>query len=415
MQLRFLGGAGTVTGSKYPVEHEGRRLLVDCGLFQGLKQLRLRNWSPLPVPARSIDAVVLTHAHIDHSGFIPRLMDLGFRGKVFATRATVELCRLLLPDAGHLQEEEARYATRHGFSKHSPALPLYTEESARRALENFQVRNVGESFEPTPGFEARFHRAGHILGAASVHLQAGGHSILFSGDLGRSDDLVIKPPEPPEGADVVLIESTYGNRSNTSDDTLAKLADVVCRTASRGGVIVGPLRGGAPANGGGRSLSRRRIPGRRHSRLGARRRSIPSQDPRPLDPSARRSRKPRRPVGTRRSRGPAPLDLGTAPPAATRLCHPWGTGSSGFVAASDRGTAWMALFCTRAPGDREPLKSPAQRAATRNHQLLRRKADRAQHPDSGRRLGQFDARGGSCLPANRFSSAHRSCISSTCR
>jgi len=240
MQLRFLGATGTVTGSKYLVEHDGRRLLVDCGLFQGLKQLRLRNWQSLPVPASSIDAVVLTHAHIDHSGFIPRLLDLGFRGPVFTTPATAELCQLLLPDAGHLQEEEARYANSHGFSKHAPALPLYTEEAARRALRRFEVRNVREQFEPLPGFEVHFHRAGHILGAASVHLRCGSRSIMFSGDLGRSDDLVMNPPDPPEAADFVLVESTYGNRSHGNEDPLTKLADVVCRTAARGGVVVVP-------------------------------------------------------------------------------------------------------------------------------------------------------------------------------
>lgn len=240
MQLRFLGGTGTVTGSKTLVEHERRRVLVDCGLFQGLKQLRLRNWSALPIPAGSIDAVVLTHAHIDHSGFLPRLLDLGFRGKVHATRATLELCRLLLTDAGRLQEEEAHYANRHGFSKHSPALPLYTEESARRVLKLFEVHDFGEAFEPLPGFHARLHRAGHILGAASLHLRCGSRSVLFSGDLGRSDDLLMRPPEAPEGADCVIVESTYGNRSHDESDPLAKLADVVCRTAARGGVVVMP-------------------------------------------------------------------------------------------------------------------------------------------------------------------------------
>ncbi|TMH30686.1 MAG: MBL fold metallo-hydrolase [Betaproteobacteria bacterium] len=208
--------------------------------FQGLKQLRLRNWSSLPVPASSIDAVVLTHAHIDHSGFIPRLIELGFRGKVYATPATAELCQLLLPDAGHLQEEEARYANRHGFGKHSPALPLYTEEAARRALKRFDVRNFGEAFEALPDFELHFRRAGHILGAASVSLRCGSRSVLFSGDLGRSDDLLMQPPAPPEGADCVLVESTYGNRSHPSEDPLAALADVVCRTAARSGVVIVP-------------------------------------------------------------------------------------------------------------------------------------------------------------------------------
>lgn len=240
MKLTFLGAAGTVTGSRYLVEHEGRRLLVDCGLFQGLKQLRLRNWADLPVPAASIDAVVLTHAHIDHSGFIPRLAGLGFRGKVYATRATLDLCGLLLPDSGHLQEEEARFANRHGYAKHTPALPLYTEADARRALTRFEARAYDESFEPLPGFEVRLRRAGHILGAASVHLQCGGRSILFSGDLGRSDDLMMRPPSAPEAADTVLIESTYGDRTHSPDDPGLELADVVGRTAARGGVVVVP-------------------------------------------------------------------------------------------------------------------------------------------------------------------------------
>ena len=240
MQLRFLGGTGTVTGSKYLMEHEGRRLLLDCGLFQGLKQLRLRNWAALPVPPAGIDAVVLTHAHIDHSGWLPRLVEQGFRGTVHATPATRELCELLLPDSGHLQEDEARYANLHGFSKHAPALPLYTEAAARRALERIETREFDTAFEPVPGFEVRLRRAGHILGAASVHVRCGAASVLFSGDLGRSDDLMMKPPEPPEAADCVLVESTYGNRSHATGDPLATLADVVCRTAARGGIVVVP-------------------------------------------------------------------------------------------------------------------------------------------------------------------------------
>ncbi|MBI3369548.1 MAG: MBL fold metallo-hydrolase [Burkholderiales bacterium] len=240
MQLRFLGGTGTVTGSKYLVEHDGRRLLVDCGLFQGLKQLRLRNWSALPVAASSIDAVVLTHAHIDHSGYIPRLMEMGFKGRVHATPATTELCRLLLPDAGHLQEEEARYANRHGFSKHAPALPLYTEAMARRALTHFDSHDFDQAFEPLPGLVLRLSHAGHILGAASALMQCGSRSVLFSGDLGRDDDAVMRPPVPPAAADVVLIESTYGNRAHGAADPLGALADVVCRTAARGGIVVVP-------------------------------------------------------------------------------------------------------------------------------------------------------------------------------
>jgi metallo-beta-lactamase family protein len=240
MRLQFLGATGTVTGSRYLVEHGGRRLLVDCGLFQGLKQLRLRNWQPLPVDAASIDAVVLTHAHIDHSGWIPRLVEQGFRGRVFCTPATGALCELLLPDSGHLQEDEARFANRHGFSKHAVALPLYTEADARRALEHFEPMDFGRSFEAIAGVHVHFNPAGHILGAASALMRTEAGSILFSGDLGRSDDLLMRPPAPPEAADCVLIESTYGNRLHEASDPLSALADVVSRTAGRGGVIVMP-------------------------------------------------------------------------------------------------------------------------------------------------------------------------------
>jgi metallo-beta-lactamase family protein len=240
MRLQFLGATGTVTGSRYLLEHDGRRLLVDCGLFQGLKQLRLRNWAPLPVAASSIDAVVLTHAHIDHSGYIPRLMAEGFRGTVHATEATVELCALLLPDSGHLQEEDARFANRHGFGKHEPALPLYTEQQARQSLASFQAHAFEETFEPLPGFRIRLRRAGHILGAASVHVQCGEKSVLFSGDLGNEADLVMRGPEAPEAADCVLIESTYGNRAHPVENALSEFADVISRTAARGGIVVVP-------------------------------------------------------------------------------------------------------------------------------------------------------------------------------
>lgn len=240
MHLEFLGGTGTVTGSKYLLSHGGRRLLVDCGLFQGLKQLRLRNWDPLPFDPRQVDAVLLTHAHIDHSGFVPRLVQLGFRGRVYCTEATAELCALLLPDSGRLQEEEAEFRNRHGSSKHRPALPLYTEEDARAALKRFQPLPFGEAFEPWPGWRVTLSRAGHILGAASVRVACDGTSVLFSGDLGRSDDLVMRPPEPPPAAEHVLVESTYGDRLHPEGDALATLADVVSRTAARGGVVVIP-------------------------------------------------------------------------------------------------------------------------------------------------------------------------------
>jgi len=240
MKLTFLGATGTVTGSRYLVECGGHRVLVDCGLFQGLKQLRLRNWAPLPVDPASIDAVVLTHAHIDHSGWLPRLVEQGFRGLVHATAATAELCGLLLPDSGKLQEEEAAYANRHGTSKHTPALPLYTQQQARLALERLRPQPFDASFEPVPGMYVRLRGAGHILGAASAHVLTERGSILFSGDLGRSDDLLMKPPAPPQSADVVLVESTYGDRLHEGDDVREALAQVVNRTVARGGHVIVP-------------------------------------------------------------------------------------------------------------------------------------------------------------------------------
>ena len=223
MRIEFLGGTGTVTGSKYLLQHAGRQLLVDCGLFQGLKQLRLRNWDPLPVAPGKIDAVLLTHAHIDHSGYVPRLVKLGLHGPVYASAATRELCELLLPDSGRLQEEEADFANRHGSSKHKPALPLYTEEEAREALQRFETVPFDEVQAPWPGWQWRMQRAGHILGASSVRVACEGTSILFSGDLGRSDDLVMRPPEPPPAADYVVVESTYGDRLHRDGDVLAEL------------------------------------------------------------------------------------------------------------------------------------------------------------------------------------------------
>ncbi|MBB3176806.1 MBL fold metallo-hydrolase RNA specificity domain-containing protein [Variovorax sp. Sphag1AA] len=240
MRIQFLGGTDTVTGSKYLLEHAGRRLLVDCGLFQGLKQLRLRNWEPLPVRASEIDAVLLTHAHLDHSGLVPRLIKLGFKGPVYATRATRDLCELLLPDSGYLQEEEADYANRHGHSRHTPALPLYTQDEARAALGRFEVLDFDKAYAPWPGWTWRMRRAGHILGAASIHIAWDGGSILFSGDLGRDDDLVMRPPERPEPADYVVIESTYGDRVHPKVDTLSAIAEVIGRTAARGGIVLVP-------------------------------------------------------------------------------------------------------------------------------------------------------------------------------
>lgn len=240
MKLTFLGAAGTVTGSKYLVEHDGHRVLVDCGLFQGYKNLRLMNWEPWPFDPQSIDAVVLTHAHLDHSGALPLLVKQGFRGPVLATPATIDLCGLLLPDSGYIQEEDAAYANRRGFSKHSPALPLYTQDDAERSLRRFEPLPFGEPAEIVPGLSVRLQPAGHILGAASVALSAGGSTVLFSGDLGRPDDPVMRAPMPIAQADHIIVESTYGDRLHQADDIESALAAVVSRTAARGGIVVIP-------------------------------------------------------------------------------------------------------------------------------------------------------------------------------
>lgn len=240
MQLQFLGATGTVTGSKYLVRHGGANLLVDCGLFQGYKQLRLRNWAPLPVAAADIHAVVLTHAHLDHSGYVPLLVRQGFRGPVYCSAPARDLCRILLPDSGGLLEEEADFLNRHRLSKHTPALPLYTREDALRSLKQFETVPWHHSWEPIPGLHASLTHAGHMPGAASLRLSDGKRSVLFSGDLGRPADRVLRAPDPPPQADYVVVESTYGDRLHPSEDALEQLATVINRTSARGGTLVIP-------------------------------------------------------------------------------------------------------------------------------------------------------------------------------
>ena len=241
VNITFLGGAGTVTGSKYLVRHNDKALLVDCGLFQGYKQLRLRNWAPLPVAPEQINAVLLTHAHLDHSGYLPLLVKEGFTGHVYATPGTRDLCKILLPDSGHIQEEDAEFANRHKLSKHEAALPLYTRQDALDALPLIKTVAFGKICTPLPGWKATFSPAGHILGASSILLEVAGRRILFSGDLGRPDDLIMSPPDDAPLADTVLIESTYGDRTHPVEDILAELAPALQRVAKRGGVAVVPV------------------------------------------------------------------------------------------------------------------------------------------------------------------------------
>ncbi len=241
MKLTFLGAADTVTGSRFLLEAGDAKLLVDCGLFQGFKKLRQRNWSPLIAAPASIDAVVLTHAHLDHSGWLPVLVREGFRGPIHATEGTHELAGILLRDSARLQEEEAAFANRHGFSKHSPALALYEIADAERALTRFSVQRFGATFDLPAEIRARFAPAGHLLGAASAVLQRNGRTLVFSGDLGRDEDFVMRGPQVPEFADTLVIESTYGDRRHASlDDALAQLARVVRDTAARGGTVLIP-------------------------------------------------------------------------------------------------------------------------------------------------------------------------------
>ena len=239
-ELSFLGANGTVTGSRHLLDAGGARVLVDCGLFQGYKTLRLRNWAPFPVPPASIDAVVLTHGHLDHSGYLPRLVKDGFRGRVWCSHATRALCRILLPDSGRLQEEEAAYAGSQGSSRHHPPQPLYSEAEALSALSSLQGVGFGESFEPAPGVHMRLQCQGHILGAAAVVARYGERTVVFSGDVGRPDDPLMPPPDPLPACDWVVCESTYGDRRHQPVSLEDELRPVLQRVLARHGVVVMP-------------------------------------------------------------------------------------------------------------------------------------------------------------------------------
>jgi metallo-beta-lactamase family protein len=242
--LTFLGATGTVTGSKFLVETAGARVLVDAGLYQGVKRLRVRNREPFPVEPSTIDAVVVTHAHLDHVGYLPALVNAGFAGHAFCTGRTAELARIVLTDSGRLQEEEAEYANAHGFSKHHPAEPLYTEADAHRAASRCKPLPFDTTVEIAPGVQVTLQPAGHILGSAGALLELGAEParrLYLSGDLGRDDHPVLEPPAPPPAADALVVESTYGDRRREPEGALLeRLAEAITRTAARGGMVVIP-------------------------------------------------------------------------------------------------------------------------------------------------------------------------------
>ena len=258
--IQFLGAAGTVTGSKHLINtsgdlagQAGTQVLVDCGMFQGQKEWRERNWQNLPVAARDIEFVILTHAHLDHCGWIPRLVKQGFRGTIFATQPTIDLCGIILPDSGRLQEEDAEFHNRHKTSRHDPALPLYTEQEAHECLQYFKPVDFGETKQISPDISFRFVHAAHILGSSMAEVTLAGEGggrparLLFTGDIGRVHDQNVAPgkvvyqgPQPDESADVVVMESTYGNRQHPADDPRPELARVIRETAERGGSVVVP-------------------------------------------------------------------------------------------------------------------------------------------------------------------------------
>ena len=242
--LTFLGATGTVTGSRFLLKTAHKQYLIDCGLFQGLKELRLRNWEPFPISPEDIDAVILTHAHIDHTGYLPRLVHYGFKGTIYATTATTDLCQILLPDSAHLQEEDAEYANKKHFSKHSPALPLYTTEDALQALELFTPIAYGSRLQLDDGVSLTFRDAGHILGSSFIDLRlpidGEERRLLFSGDLGRPNQPILRDPHTVFGADYLIVESTYGDRLHGNEDPKEVMARIINESIRRGGVLLIP-------------------------------------------------------------------------------------------------------------------------------------------------------------------------------
>ena len=240
MKITVLGATGTVTGSKYLVEYQDTKILIDCGLFQGHKELRLRNWDKLPINPSEIDAVILTHAHLDHSGYIPLFVRNGFKGKVYSTEATFDLCEILLPDSAYIQEEDAARANRYHYTKHHPAEPLYTVKEARKSLESFKTVGYGKVHKLAEDFSFILHRSGHILGSAFVTLKTPHRTLVFSGDIGRSHNAIMKDPSYIQDADYLVLESTYGDRLHEKIDPIEQLGTIINETAARGGKIVIP-------------------------------------------------------------------------------------------------------------------------------------------------------------------------------
>lgn len=239
-QIQFLGATNTVTGSRYLLQAGEHRVLVDCGLFQGYKQLRLKNWAEPPFSPRTLDSVLLTHAHIDHTGYLPVLSKRGFRRHVYCTRATRALSEVMLIDAAHLQEEEANFANKHSFSRHQPALPLYTVEDARAAVALMRPVEFDHRVDVAKGLAARWRPNGHMLGSAMIEVVHEGTTIVFSGDVGRPNDPLMRPPVAIEAADYLVLESTYGNRLHPPSDPMSELHAVVDRTVARGGIVLIP-------------------------------------------------------------------------------------------------------------------------------------------------------------------------------
>lgn len=241
MQITFLGATQTVTGSKYLLNFNDKvRILVDCGLFQGDKELRLRNWNPLPFNPEILNAVILTHAHIDHTGYLPLLVKSGFKGPIFCTQGTKDLCSILLPDSAHLQEEDAKHANKHAYSKHHPAKPLYTQKDAEKALKLFRPQDYNTDIDFNKTIRFQFIPAGHIIGASLVRIEAEGKSLLFTGDLGRMHDPVMRAPTLIKQADYLVTESTYGDRLHEQENPKDLLQKIINTTYQRGGSVIIP-------------------------------------------------------------------------------------------------------------------------------------------------------------------------------